>query len=112
MDDMMNITVSKLLEQVARQYPEDEAVKFTDRDYRRTWKEFNKEAETIAKGFLEMGIQKGDHVAIWATNVPEWMLTSSLPVPKLALYWLPSIRRIKFLNWSTCSASLIRKCWL
>lgn len=75
MDDMMNITVSKLLEQVARQYPEDEAVKFTDRDYRRTWKEFNEEAETIAKGFLEMGIQKGDHVAIWATNVPEWMLT-------------------------------------
>ena len=56
MDDMMNITVSKLLEQVARQYPEDEAVKFTDRDYRRTWKEFNEEAETIAKGFLEMGI--------------------------------------------------------
>ena len=44
MDDMMNITVSKLLEQVARQYPEDEAVKFTDRDYRRTWKEFNEEA--------------------------------------------------------------------
>ena len=75
MDDMMNITVSKLLEQVARQYPEDEAVKFTDRDYRRTWKEFNEEAETIAKGFLEMGIRKGDHVAIWATNVPEWMLT-------------------------------------
>lgn len=75
MDDMMNITVSKLLEQVAKQYPDDEAVKFTDRDYRRTWKEFNEEAETIAKGFLEMGIQKGDHVAIWATNVPEWMLT-------------------------------------
>ena len=75
MDDMMNITVSKLLEQVAKQYPDDEAVKFTDRDYRRTWKEFNEEAETIAKGFLAMGIQKGDHVAIWATNVPEWMLT-------------------------------------
>ena len=75
MDDMMNVTVGKLLEQVAEKYPDDEAVKFTDRDYRRTWKEFNEEAETIAKGFLEMGIRKGDHVAIWATNVPEWMLT-------------------------------------
>ena len=72
---MMNVTVGKLLEQVAEKYPDDEAVKFTDRDYRRTWKEFNEEAETIAKGFLEMGIRKGDHVAIWATNVPEWMLT-------------------------------------
>lgn len=75
MDDMMNITVSKLLEQVAQQYPDDEAVKFTDRDYHRTWKEFNQEVELIAKGFMDMGIQKGDHVAIWATNVPEWMLT-------------------------------------
>lgn len=53
MDDMMNVTVGKLLEQVAEKYPDDEAVKFTDRDYRRTWKEFNEEAETIAKGFLE-----------------------------------------------------------
>lgn len=58
MDDMMNITVSKLLEQVARQYPEDEAVKFTDRDYRRTWKEFNEEAETIAKGFWKWESEK------------------------------------------------------
>ncbi len=58
MDDMMNVTVGKLLEQVAEKYPDDEAVKFTDRDYRRTWREFNEEAETIAKGFLEMGIRK------------------------------------------------------
>lgn len=111
MDDMMNVTVGKLLEQVAEKYPDDEAVKFTDRDYRRTWKEFNEEAETIAKGFLEMGIRKGDHVAIWATNVPEWMLTFS-PVPKSVRCWSLSIPRIKCLSWNTCFVSQIQKCWL
>ena len=68
-------TIGQQLEEVAAMFPDDEAVKFTDRDYRRTWKEFSEEADTIARGFIDMGIKKGDHIAIWATNVPEWMLT-------------------------------------
>lgn len=74
-DDMLNITVGKLLEEVAHKFPDKEAIKYTDRPYRRTWKEFNEESERIARGFMAMGIGKGDHVAIWATNVPEWLLT-------------------------------------
>ncbi|MDE1376907.1 AMP-binding protein, partial [Bacillus licheniformis] len=27
-----------------------------------------------AKGLLALGIQKGEHVAIWASNIPEWIL--------------------------------------
>ena len=68
-------TIGQQLEEVAALYPDDEAVKYTDRDYRRTWKEFSDEVDVIARGFLSMGIKKGDHIAIWATNVPEWMLT-------------------------------------
>ena len=56
-------------------YPDREAVKYNDRPYRRTWKEFRDECDTVAKGFLSIGIGKGDHVAIWATNVPEWLIT-------------------------------------
>jgi len=68
-------TIGQQLEEVAAMYPNDQAVKFTDRDYDRTWKEFSDEVDVIARGFIDMGIQKGDHIAIWATNVPEWMLT-------------------------------------
>ena len=75
MEPLMNITVGKLLEEVALKYPNDEAVKYIDRDYRRTWKEFNDECERVARGLMAMGIKKGDHVAIWATNVPEWLIT-------------------------------------
>lgn len=71
----MEITVGNMLEKVANQYPNDEAIKYITRDYRRTWSEFNEEVDKIAKGFMAIGINKGDHVAIWATNVPEWILT-------------------------------------
>ena len=75
MKKLWEITVGDLLTKVAQHYPDDVAVKYNDRPYMRTWKEFNDEVEQIAKGFLAMGIGKGDHVAIWATNVPEWLLT-------------------------------------
>lgn len=73
--DLIEITVGNLLEQVAAQYPNDNAIKYIDRDYARTWQEFDAEVDRVAKGFISMGVVKGDHVAIWATNVPEWLLT-------------------------------------
>lgn len=74
-EKLMEITVGNLLEQVANQYPNDQAVKYIDRDYCRSWKEFDKEVDDVAKGFISIGVKKGDHIAIWATNVPEWLLT-------------------------------------
>lgn len=75
MNNQISITVGELLKQTAQKYPNDVAVKYTDRDYKRTWKEFDDEVEHIAKSFLELGVRKGDHVAIWATNIPEWLIT-------------------------------------
>ena len=75
MDGLMNITLGELMTQLAEQYPDDQAVKYVDRDFERTWKQLNDEAEVLARGLMTMGIRKGDHVAIWATNVPEWILT-------------------------------------
>ncbi|MDL2232294.1 AMP-binding protein [Ruminococcaceae bacterium OttesenSCG-928-L11] len=56
-------------------FPDRPAVKYIDRPYERTWKEFNEECNRVAKGLIRMGVKKGDHVAIWATNVPEWLIT-------------------------------------
>ncbi len=75
MSELMNITLGELMEDLAKKYPDRCAVKYTDRDFCHTWKSFNEEIDRVAKGFVKMGIQKGDKVAIWATNVPEWMLT-------------------------------------
>lgn len=75
MSELIHITLGKLLEENAKKYPDRLAVKYTDRPFERTWKELDEEATKIAKGLLSIGIKKGDHVAIWATNYPEWMLT-------------------------------------
>ncbi|MEG2429420.1 MAG: AMP-binding protein, partial [Oscillospiraceae bacterium] len=75
MNKLIEITVGDLLEQVAKTFPNDNAVKYITLDYCRSWKEFNEEVDRVAKGFLSIGIKKGEHVAIWATNVPEWLLT-------------------------------------
>lgn len=75
MDKLMEITVGKLLEQVVSEHRDELAVKYIDRDYCRSWAEFNDEVDRAAKGFLAIGVKKGDHVAIWATNVPEWLIT-------------------------------------
>ncbi len=73
--EMIEKTVGKLLEEVAAQYPDDMAVKYNDRPYQRTWKEFDEECVRFAKGLMALGIGKGDHVAIWATNIPQWLIT-------------------------------------
>ncbi len=73
-EQLMNITVGDMLNNVAKKYPTKLAVKYIEVNYSRTYYEFNKEVDKFAKGLLGMGIQKGDHVAIWATNYPEWLI--------------------------------------
>lgn len=75
MEKLIDITVGDLVEQVANKYPNDQAVKYIDRDYCRTWREFDDEIDKTARGLMAIGVKKSDHVAIWATNVPEWLLT-------------------------------------
>lgn len=73
--ELLSVTVGGLLEQVAAQYPNDQAIKYIDRPFDMTWRQFDEEVNRIAKGFLALGLGRGDHIAIWATNVPEWLLT-------------------------------------
>lgn len=75
MKELWSITVGNMLNKIAEKYPDENAVTYTDRDYKRTWKEFNEEVDTVAKNFIRLGVKKGDHIAIWATNIPQWLLT-------------------------------------
>lgn len=75
MEKLIEITVGSLLDDMARKYPDHDCALYTDRPFRKTYSEFNEICNKVAKSFLKMGIKKGDHVAIWATNVPEWLIT-------------------------------------
>jgi len=75
MEKLMEVTVGKMLDEMALKYPDHDCVIYTDRPFRKTYSEFNALCNKVAKSFMKIGIKKGDHVAIWATNVPEWLIT-------------------------------------
>ncbi|NLX93820.1 MAG: AMP-binding protein [Clostridiales bacterium] len=75
MQKFLTLTLGEQLAEMAQKYPDDNMIKYTDRDYERTWKQFDEECEIIARGFLALGLKKGDKISIWATNVPAWLLT-------------------------------------
>ncbi len=73
MQNLDVITVGGLLDRVAAEHPENDALVYADRGLRYSYREFNQYCRQVAKGLMALGIQKGEHIAIWATNVPEWV---------------------------------------
>ncbi|MBZ3936085.1 AMP-binding protein [Methanimicrococcus blatticola] len=71
--ELSDRTLGDWLEHWAEQTPDKEYIVYSDRDLRFTWKEFNKRVDNMAKGLLAIGVQKGYHVGLWATNVPDWL---------------------------------------
>ena len=74
MSQQLTFTVGSLLDDMARRYPDNEALVYPERGLRYSYKQFNDTCRQIAKGLLRLGIKKGDNIAIWAYNVPEWVL--------------------------------------
>ncbi len=74
-EGVLELTLGELLDTQARHHPDNDALVYVDRGLRYTYTEFNDVCRTAAKGLMKMGIGRGEHVAIWATNVPEWVIT-------------------------------------
>ncbi|MCL2633052.1 MAG: AMP-binding protein [Oscillospiraceae bacterium] len=69
-----NITMGDMLEETARKFPTHKAVKYIEMEFDKTWYEFNNKVDRVAKGLMGMGLKKGDHAAVWATNYPQWLI--------------------------------------
>lgn len=65
-------TLGAVLREKAQTQPDHDFLVYADRDLRFTYAEFDRRVDEMAKGFLAMGLKKGDHIGIWATNVPDW----------------------------------------
>ncbi len=66
-------TLGDYLEKMVEKDPDQEFMVYPDRDLRFTYQEFDERVNLMAKGLLEIGIKKGDHIGIWAKNVPDWL---------------------------------------
>ena len=56
-------------------YPDQYAFKYTTLDYTRTYSQFRDDVDRVAAALISLGVEAGHHVAVWATNVPQWFIT-------------------------------------
>ena len=66
-------TLGQILDETVAKYPDNDAVIYVDRDYRQTYRQFAEVVDDLAKGLMALGVQHGEKVAVWATNVPHWV---------------------------------------
>lgn len=74
MSQQILLTVGAQLDDMARRYPDNDALVYPERNLRYSYREFNEICRQVAKGLIALGIKKGDNVSIWAYNVPEWAI--------------------------------------
>ncbi|KXS56765.1 MAG: AMP-binding protein [Candidatus Adiutrix intracellularis] len=74
-DWLRNLTIGSVLEKNAELRPETEALVYPRTGHRYNWRELNEEVDRLARGLMALGVKKNEKVAIWATNVPQWLTT-------------------------------------
>ena len=73
-DLLIDCTFSQVLDRMVEEFPDHLAFKYTTLDYTRTYYEFRKDVDTFARSLISLGVKAGHHVAVWATNVPQWYI--------------------------------------
>src|SRR3954447_21831475 len=73
-DDLLKITIGDLLDRQVARFSDRDALIHVEHGVRYSYAEFRDECDRVAKGMIALGIQKGEHVGIWATNYPEWVV--------------------------------------
>ena len=74
-ETLIDATFPDVLDRMVKEFPDQICFKYTELDYTRTYSEFRDDVDQFARALIAMGVKKGDHVAIWATNVPQWYIT-------------------------------------
>ncbi len=75
---LLNGTLGDLLDHQAEQIGDKEALIYSypeiGLNLRLNFRQYRDEVDRLAKGLIALGVEKGEHVAVWATNLPEWIL--------------------------------------
>ncbi len=67
------VNIGQLLDIVTDQFSDKQFLKYHKSGINQTYRQIQEISNDAAKGFMALGINKGDHVALWANNIPEWI---------------------------------------
>ena len=73
-DALIEKTFSQVLDKMVEEFPDQLAFKYTTLDYTRTYSQFRDDVDECCRALIALGVKAGTHVAVWATNVPEWYI--------------------------------------
>ena len=73
-ETLIEKTFGEVLDTMVELFPDQYAIKYTTLDYTRTYAEFRDDVDTFARALISLGVRAGSHVALWATNLPEWYI--------------------------------------
>ncbi|MBQ8588469.1 MAG: AMP-binding protein [Clostridia bacterium] len=74
-NNLIDLTFPQVLDRICEEFPDQYAFRYTTLDYTRTYTQFRDDVDDFARTLIALGVRRGDHVAIWATNVPAWYIT-------------------------------------
>src|SRR5436309_4991827 len=79
--ELLETTLGDMLDSRADEIPAQEAVVYScypefggALDIRWSYAEFRERVNAVARGLMALGLQKGEHIGVWAANLPEWVL--------------------------------------
>lgn len=75
MEQLIEMTIGQMLELQAERHPDQDGLVSPRIGVRYSMREFNEICDRAARGFMAIGIKKGDHIAMWSSNYPEWVIT-------------------------------------
>ncbi len=67
--------IGPMLDEISEAFAKRDALIHTERSVRYNYAILSWEIDRISMGLLGMGIGTGDRVAIWAPNIPEWVIS-------------------------------------
>ncbi len=68
-------TIGQLVDIVADGFPDNKALEYHKQGISYDYGNFRQVCNQVARGFMALGVERGEKVAIWANNVPQWVLT-------------------------------------
>ena len=74
-DILIEKTFSQVLDTMCEHFPDQYAFRYTTLDYTRTYMQFRDDVDTFARSLIALGVKAGSHVAVWASNLPQWYIS-------------------------------------
>lgn len=67
------LTIGRYFKEQVTVDPDHEFIVYPDRSLRWSYRDFDERTDNLARGLLAIGLEPGDHLGVWARNIPDWL---------------------------------------